>query len=157
MSSRKTQNLATPLTRIASILLLFVALFATTGCHMMKTSSVELPVDATANAPMYQIQMVSMMGRADVSKRVIKDKMTVQDALEEAGAIKKYRGMRITLSRLLDKNGQVLKLPVDYQVSKRAVRPEQNYSLHPGDTLTISAASDNSMDKIIGALTGGAL
>ena len=63
--------------------------------------------------------------------------MTVEEALREAGATKRFkRGMRVDLARRME-NGRVLKLPVNYDIDLGRVIDEQNYALHPGDEILV--------------------
>jgi len=102
----------------------------------------------------YQMQLIPGFGKPTVEKVDITGPMTVQDALEASGAIRKFRGMKITLSRIIKDKGTLLKLPVEYQVRSKTVRTEQNYEVLPGDTITVSPKK-NSLDKAIGSISGG--
>ena len=128
-----------------------------TGCQTLQLSNDSIVADAPQNAPMYQIQTIPMFGQASVSKEVITENMTVQDALEKANVRSKFRGMEISLGRVLKDEGTVLSMPVTYDHATKSIRSEQNYALHPGDTITVRAASTGTLQKMIGSLTGGAL
>ena len=77
----------------------------------------------------------------------------MQTALERSGAVEEYRAMEITLMRVVKENGQPLKLPVIYRGSKKTVRPEQDYALHPNDVIVVTAKSNNPLDKFVNALS----
>ncbi len=79
---------------------------------------------------------------------------TVQTALDSAGASKHFRGMEIELIRKVDGEYQPLRLPVDYVAREKAVKMEQDYALHPGDTINIRAKSNSPIDQILGTLSG---
>jgi hypothetical protein len=103
----------------------------------------------------YQMQLIPGFGKPTVEKVDITEPLSVQDALEAAGAPSKFRGMKITLGRVVKDAGQLLKLPIDYEVSTKSIRPEQNYQVLPGDTITVSPNRSGSIEKVIESLTGG--
>ena len=130
-----------------------------TGCQTMNLS----PSSDTEMVPptpekvvgQYQVQMIPRFGKPTVQKMDITVPMTVQDALVATKASEKFRAMEITLSRIVKEKGQVIKRPISYDARNRSVRPEQDYQVPPGDTITISADSSGAVDKMIQALTGG--
>lgn len=133
--------------------LLFVVMVGLTGCQPFQHAAPEvMPLDA--DSAKYQVQIIPKFGQATVQRNIIRDKMTIQDVLEETGAINKFRGMEITLSRIVKADKRVLKLPVTYRYSQRSVVDSQNYSIHPGDTITIKARSSGTLDKMVNALAG---
>ena len=105
----------------------------------------------------YQLQLIPSFGSPVIEKVDIAGPVTVQDALEASGAIRKFRSMKISLGRIVKDKGHLLKLPIDYQVRSKTVRDDQNYQLLPGDTLTVSSKKSNSIDKAIEAISGGLL
>lgn len=130
-----------------------------TGCqtmNLMPSSNAEITPPAPGKVVgQYQVQMMPRFGKATVQKIDITAPITVQDALVAVNAPEKFRAMKITLSRVIKDKGQLLKFPIGYDVRSRSVPPAQNYQVLPGDTLSISADSSNSVDKMIQALTGG--
>lgn len=143
--------------QIALSIFTLLSLLVATGCQPFQKSMTSEPSLGDASAPMYQIQIVPRFGRPIVERKVIKDKMTVQDALEESGAMDRFRSMDITLARLIEGRAPILKLPVEYRYDKQSVVDSQNYSLHPGDTISIKARPVASFDKLITALSSGLL
>ena len=78
------------------------------------------------------------------------DGMLVQQALEKAGAIKKFRRMRVQVARR-SANGEWLKMGVAFDSSKREVPSGSNYALYPGDR--VLATEDSS--TVIGDMLRG--
>ena len=103
----------------------------------------------------YQMQLIPSRGQPSVEKINITGPLTVQDALEASGAIKKFRGMKISLGRIVKDKSELLKLPVEYQMRSKSVRDEQNYQILPGDTITVSPLKSDTIDKLIKTATGG--
>ena len=103
----------------------------------------------------YQMQLIPKRGKPSVEKINITGPVTVQDALETSGATKKFGLMKISLGRIIKDKGTLLKLPVEYDFRSKTVRPEQNYEILPGDTITVSPKKSNSLEKIIKTATGG--
>ena len=103
----------------------------------------------------YQMQLIPRRGKPSVEKVNITAPVAVQDALVASGATKKFRGMKISLSRIIKDKSELLKLPVEYQFRTKTVRPEQNYQILPGDTITVSPSKSDTIDKILKSATGG--
>ncbi len=103
----------------------------------------------------YQMQLIPARRPPSVEKIDITGPVTVQDALEAAGAMRKFGEMKISLGRIIKGKGTLLKLPIDYQTKSKTVRPEQNYQLLPGDTITVSPKDSKTLEKIIESLGGG--
>ena len=138
---------------------LLVFLAATSGCNTLQFNPGTDPVEPNAETTgqQYQIQLIPQFGRDTVSQHAIEPGMTVQSALENSGAIDRFRAMEITLSRLVKDSGRVLRMPVSYDVRSQSVIPSQDYALHPGDTISVKAVTAGSFDKLIDSVTGGAL
>lgn len=145
--------------QITCLLFCATVLSFATGCQTLSLSQESSipPIAADADAPMYKIQMAPTFGKSTVSTEVISENMTVQDAIEKAGAPSKFRNMEITLSRLMKGRYEALRMPIEYQVGKKSVLPAHNYALHPGDTISIRPKQSSTVDKLIGALTAGAI
>ena len=129
------------------------------GCQTMTmpgldVEAAEMPA-AGESKGQYQIQMVPAFGKSTVEKVKITKPTMVQDALESAGAMKKFRGMKISLNRVVADSGKLLSLPVEYDVKSKAVRPEQNYEVLPGDSISVTPKQTGALDKVMESLTGG--
>ena len=131
-----------------------------TGCQSFdfgasSTAESATPVNREDVIGQYRVQLIPGRGKPTVENVDIVGPVTVQDALEASGAIRKFGLMKITLSRITKENGTLLKLPVDYKVRSKTVPDGQNYNLLPGDTLTVSPKESKALEKAIGAFTGG--
>jgi len=103
----------------------------------------------------YQIQLLPRRGNPTVEKVDIAGPVTVQDALEASGAIRKFGPIKITLKRIIKDKGALLQLPVDYEFRSKTVPDGQNYGLLPGDTIVVSPKESKALEKAIESLTGG--
>jgi protein involved in polysaccharide export with SLBB domain len=88
----------------------------------------------------YQVEMANMVGRPQIYEGQLEKNMTVQQALEKSGAIRRYRKMDVSIMRVVEETGQPLKLVVNYNGAKRLVSPEQDYALLPGDRVVVEPA-----------------
>lgn len=103
-------------------------------------------------AGLYQVEMQTTFGKGKVYQGEIDGPITVQTVLERSGAIEKFRGMDIVLMRVVKESGVGLKMPVDYEIGDKSVRPEHDYAIHPNDRIIISSRSNNPLDKFVDAM-----
>lgn len=99
--------------------------------------------------------MHSALGKKTAVLGSIVGDMTVQDALESSGAMKKYRAMDIEVLRVVDTadtGRRGLRMKVMYVPSEKSIIAEQNYALHDGDRIVITPVSNDPMSKVIGML-----
>ena len=151
----KTLNM-TRCVAIAAILMLA----ASTGCSTFGPMSADRDLP-TANSPVgaenggYSVYMDGMKNRDPFHGMVSRDMnnpTTVQMALQQSGAIKNFKGMHIDVVRTVAESGQQLKMPVEYVIREKAVRMEQDYTLHPGDVIMIRAKSSTAMDQMLDSI-----
>ena len=140
--------------RISAICVLLSAVLASSGCSTFSlTQAQALPAGAAQKAQgVYEVHMKGGFSKETVSRGVIDGPITVQTVLERSGAIEKFRNMDITIMRVVKESGQGLKLPVDFQGGKDAVKPEQDYAIHPNDRIVIVSKSNSAIDKIVDSL-----
>ncbi|MEM7457399.1 MAG: hypothetical protein AAF456_23900 [Planctomycetota bacterium] len=77
---------------------------------------------------------------------------TVQMALHASGAIDKFNAMTVNVVRTVAETGQQLRMPVDYVSREKAVRMEQDYTLHPGDVISVKMKASGAMDEVLDSL-----
>lgn len=140
------------LSNLSGLLALFVisVAFLASGCQTVGTfGSKSIP---TENPPkssgQYQVVMAPSVGRAQVFTGNVAPDLTVQGALEESGALKKFRTMKVDLFRVVDGSGQTLKMACELQPSKKIVKFEQDYQILPGDRLVVTA-DNSSIDRML--------
>ncbi len=125
-----------------------------TGCSSLgMMNGGQLPAEAPATPQnAYQVEMHSNFGEPKVYVGKHDPSLTVQDALEAAGAIKKYRRMKVDVYRQVEGKYGGLKMPVEYQPGSKAVRAEQNYAVHPGDRIVVGPSEEGSLDQLLDAV-----
>ncbi len=123
------------------------------GCAALKPADKQdLPVDKMAGQPTdtYTVEFSDGFGGNKVyTGKIDSSNPTVQMALEQSGAWRRYRAMDIDLIRKVAGKYQPLRMPVDSQPSKRAVKYEQDYALHAGDRILVSPKNNNPLAKLL--------
>jgi len=147
-------NSALPCQRIqiALTILCAAALMAmATGCSALPLASTagNIVDSAPASAGQYQVKMEFFSG-SKMFQGDINGPVTIQDALESSGAIKKFRNMEIDLFRQVEGAYQPLKMAALYDASKKRVRPETDYGLRAGDSIRVRTKSENPLSKVMG-------
>ena len=82
----------------------------------------------------------------------LKENMLVQDALKGSGAISRFRRMDIVLVRETQ-NGQKVRLPVKYEVSRQQVVDSNDYAMHAGDWLEVTEDTSTILERMIESAT----
>ena len=146
---------------LRAVVLAFTCI-AFAGCQSLEfdagnNQTIGEPVAEADVIGQYQMQLIPGWGAPSVEKVNITGPLTVQDALEASGAIKKFGRMKISLGRIIKGKGELLKLPVEYQFREKSIRPEQNYEVLPGDTITVSPAKSDKIQKLLRSATGGVI
>ncbi len=140
---------------VLSIFCFMIATATSTGCSTLPVNSnANQIVDAVnPDVAQYQVKMESTFGGAKVYQGKLEGPMTIQDALEQSGAIKKLRNMDIDLFRKVDGSYRPLQMSAIYDAGGKTVRPETNYGLRPGDSILVGPKTENSFSKIMGTFT----
>lgn len=129
-------------------------LLMSTGCSTLNNFS-NAPVPTQPNTPsngVYQVEMTGGFGKTTKFQGQLTGPVTVQEALEAAGAVEKYRSMEIAVFRVIRESGQGLRMPVDYNSRSKSVSQEQNYALHPNDRIVVTSRSNNPLDKFVDSI-----
>lgn len=135
-----------------SFLLVALLTIATTGCSTLSLATTDRDADPSVSADLgqYQVLMQANFGKSPTYTGTIDGSLTIQDALERSGALKKYRNMEIDLFREIEGSYQPLKMSALYDPGKRIVRPETNYGLRAGDSILVKTKTENSLGKLMG-------
>ena len=137
-----------PAVKLILISLLFAGL---TGCSTLGSmTNRKLPNELAATPQnAYQVEMHSNFGEPKVFVGKHDESLTVQDALQAAGATKKYRRMNVDVYRQVPGKIGGLKMPVEYRTATKTVRPEQNYAIHPGDRIVIRPNTETTIERLV--------
>ena len=125
------------------------------GCASMLQNNAVTPAEppTAESSGNYYVEMHPAFGKPTIFKGELNGAVTVQTALEQSGATKKFRGMNVGLFRIVKENGRGLKLPVEYKYRDRQVAQHQNYALHPEDRIVVAKKSHSPLDQVIDSLT----
>lgn len=125
---------------------------AMSGCSTLSlaTADGQPKAPVSIDAGQYQVRLESNFGKSPTFKGDIDQALTIQDALQRSGALKKYRNMEIDLFRKVEGSYQPLKMAAIYDAGKKRVRPETNYGLRAGDSIRVKSKSENSLGKMMG-------
>jgi hypothetical protein len=75
------------------------------------------------------------------------DQLHVQEALEKAGAAKKFRRMYVRMIRPLPSGGWH-KMELEYDRANRRIAPEYDYAVLPGDRLMVIEDNSNTLTDL---------
>jgi protein involved in polysaccharide export with SLBB domain len=76
---------------------------------------------------------------------------TIQQALEKAGLVKRFRRMNIEVMRVTGE--QRAKLDAKYDHTKAQVNPLYDYALHPGDHLIVAQDTATTLDDMLESIS----
>ena len=136
--------------------LLGIAMIAVsfTGCTPLVMSKANEGVvsKAATSAGQYQLRMEMPFGKSETYIGDIDGPLTIQNALERSGAMKKFRAMDVDLFREVEGTYAPLKMTAVFEPGKKMIRPETNYGLRAGDSILVKPASNNPFGKMLGKM-----
>ncbi len=109
---------------------------------------------AVASGQFYTVRMETNGGQAQVVQQPIEGAMTLQDALLQSGATKKFRNMQVDLYRTNSNTGDSIKMAIEYEPKTKSVPVEQDYALHPGDRILVRPRETKPLDEFMKAFGG---
>ena len=146
--------LATPRLHSALLAVGFITFgFAVSGCATLslnKTAEAEPPMEM---GPTYTVALKSSRADARIHTGHLDQPTTIQQVLEETGALAKFRSMNIIILRRVKETGRPLRLVVDFETSKRHVKPEQNYAIHPDDQILVESTNSSPLDALMSRIS----
>ena len=145
MSTGKLKSLAF----LAALPLMVISL---TGCQTfssglsgLDSQTLIAPTEGSASKGQYRVEITGPFAKPRAEMGTITNKTTVQTALDASGALAKFRAADITVLRKTE-DGRGLKMPVQLQPSKKIVKFEQDYALHPGDRVIVTGKNIGMLD-----------
>lgn len=129
------------------------AMLALSGCAMIDTGGDgSLPVSRDGQIVPSAGPAISMEIRESGKKPEIKqfpldDGSTVQQLLEKAKLVRKFRRMDIEVLRTT--GDQRAKMTVKYDHTQAQVKPEYDYALHPGDHVIVQEITKTTLDDML--------
>jgi hypothetical protein len=138
-------------------MLAMLAVASTVGCGTLHTG-LGTSLEQQAAEPtgdlrsMVVVELRNSGSGHEYLRAPLKENMLVQDALKGSGAISRFRRMNLVLVRETE-NGQKVRLPVKYDVSKQQVVDSNNYALHAGDWLEVTEDTTTVLERMMGSVT----
>jgi hypothetical protein len=141
-----------------------ITLVSLSGCtSLLGLSGIHhTPVDPAAAEqadPPATVQVVlkNKRGNAKQSTLPLTDGMSVQAALEQTGAIRKFKDMEIKVFRVTPlSKGAVVPLQADYDPAKNRVPITHDMALHAGDKILVEECDNSQLQQMLQKLTGNA-
>lgn len=134
------------------IAIAFVAMLAMSGCAVMDTGGdkpLPLPVGTeptSTPAPTITMEIRASGKKPEIKQFQLDGGNTVQQMLEKAKLIKKFRRMDIEVIRLT--GDQRAKLDVKYDHTEAQVNPLYDYALYPGDHVIVQEVTKTALDDM---------
>lgn len=144
-----------PTSTVSAALLVGVLICIQSGCASLTPfGNNEIPLTEAEPTDQCTVRVTPKFGQTRVETENLNDQTTIQTVLESTGAIADFRNMEVNIFRPITARGEVLRLPVKYDVSQNHVRQECNYAIHPGDTITVRPKSNSGLDKFVKSVFG---
>jgi hypothetical protein len=113
---------------------------------------------ASANAtsiapegPTYQIEFREEGRQPQLVQLPLPEVLYIQQALEQSGAIRRFRRMKIELYRKLP-NGGGHRLDIPFDRSKRRIPSAGDYAIHPNDRIVVTEDASTIVDEMLDTL-----
>jgi hypothetical protein len=106
---------------------------------------------AAADAPKFYIELRESGNKPQLAKLPLPDVLYIQQALDQSGATRQFRRMKVELYRQLPGGGGHM-LPVEFDHANRRVPPGKDYAIHPNDRLVITEDTSTVLDDMLGNL-----
>ena len=144
-----------PKSTVSAALLVGILICIQSGCASL-TPFGNNEILLTEEEPTDQctVRITPKFGQTRVETENLSDQATIQTVLESTGAIADFRNMEVNIFRPVTARGEVLRLPVKYDVSQNHVMQECNYAIHAGDTITVRPKSNSPLDKFVESVFG---
>jgi hypothetical protein len=127
------------------------------GCSLFqeqvspRLTSEVLPGEAAGVAPQvdkFTVELRADSGKTAVVEQPISGELTVQQALEQSKALKRFKRMDIELYRPLPSGGWH-KMTLEFDRGSRTVPPEYDYAVLPGDRIVLIEDTSTFLDDIL--------
>ncbi len=102
--------------------------------------------------PSISVELRPSGKKPEISQIPLTRGMLIQQALEQAGAVKRFRRMDVRLMRAARDQRQ--KLEVKYDHEKGGVNPLYDYALHPGDHVVAIEDTATILDDMLQSISG---
>lgn len=107
---------------------------------------------ATASNSFATLEIRPLNAKPEMRQVPLQDTVFLQQALERAGLVKRFRGMNIEVIRMAGETRQ--KMEAKYKHAEKRVDPAYDYALHPGDHLIIKEENPSTVAEMMKSITG---
>jgi hypothetical protein len=126
------------------------------GCSMFKEQATAKlnaevtrgPAPSAPPAAKFVVEIRPENGKPKAVEKPLAEQTFVQSALEQTGALKKFKRAFVEVYRPLP-NGGWHKMNLEFDRENHRVPPEYDYALLPGDRIIVTEDTSNIMDDII--------
>lgn len=154
---------ASPLYRVSALLALAVLLGTAAGCSTFKPRQLDVlhlftprrPKPPAEGEPGYTVTLVPSSGGSESFRMPLEEMVTIQEALEQSGAIREFDRIELFLERTIPNTDRVHRMKITFDRAKHAVTPETDYAIRSGDRLIVKEDASNIFDDTFKAVTGG--
>ena len=141
-----------------------IAFLAMLGCQSVNTdvasplgdvttSSNDPEVQPVEEGSKYLVEFREKGKQPQIAKMALPDVLYVQQALEQSGALGRFRRMKIEIYRHLP-NGGGHRLDIPFDRAKRQVPPSGDYAIHPNDRIVVTEDTSTVVDDMLESLGG---
>lgn len=102
---------------------------------------------SAAPAGKYVVELRDAKGRSSSAEFSIAGPLCAHDALQAAGAVKKFNRIKVELVRPLPSGG-MHRMPIEYDRAIRRVPAECDYGILPGDRLIVTEDTSNMLSDM---------
>jgi hypothetical protein len=139
-------------------------LFAIIGCQSVNpelaklgdmTASPAKPLDehSVEEGRKFFVEFREKGKQPQIAQIALPDVLYVQQALEQSGALGRFRRMKIEIYRHLP-NGGGHRLDIPFDRAKRSVPPSGDYAIHPNDRIVVTEDTSTMVDDMLESLGG---
>jgi hypothetical protein len=146
--------------RSLAILAAFAA-FASGGCSTFHLQQLDVlhvfgsrtPKPPAEGGPGFELVLLPAQGKPQSLRMALDKPLTVQEALKQCGALRKFRREEIFLERTVPQAGRTHRMPINFDRAEQAVTAETDYALYPGDRLIVKEDTTTVFDDTLKSVT----
>jgi len=144
-----------------AICLVFVVAAGNSGCSTFHPRQLDVlhlfgprrPKPPAEGEPAYTVLLVPASGTPQSFRMPADEPVTVQEALEQSGAMHEYARQEIFLERTIPGAGKSHRMNVSFDRATQAVAAENDYAIYPGDRLIVKEDTSTILEDSLEALS----
>lgn len=111
------------------------------------------PSPPAPGEPAYTVVVVPALGSVDEFTVAYDNPITVQEALDQTGAMYHFPRAEVYIERMVPKAGTSHKLTTTYDYAAGGVAPETDYAIYPGDRLVVKQDTTTLIEQTLEGIT----